>query len=122
MKQELEDKLVSTYPSIFRDYKGDPAKTTMHWGMSCGDGWYHLIDKLCSHIVELDPEKKCYAIQVKEKFGTLRFYVGNASNEIHDAIEEAERKSSIVCERCGGEGKTRNDRGWLRTLCEKCKV
>jgi hypothetical protein len=122
MREDLELKLISKYPSVFRDYNGDLTKTAMCCGMSCGNGWYDLIDSLCQRIVELDPEKKCYAIQVKEKFGTLRFYVGNASNEIHDAIEEAERKSSIVCERCGGEGKTRNDRGWLRTLCEKCKV
>ena len=49
----------------------------MCWGFSCGDGWYLLIDRLCSSL-QWDTDTNKYpqvvATQVKEKYGTLRFY------------------------------------------------
>jgi len=58
--------------------------------------------------------------QVKEKFGTLRFYcVGTEA--IHRYIQLAERLSAITCEECGKPG-TPNHSGWIRTLCEDCRT
>lgn len=58
------------------------------------------------------------AVQVKEKFGGLRFYVNGASAE-HDAkIEFAESMSYRTCEVCGRPGKPTRD-GWIRTLCKE---
>jgi hypothetical protein len=56
--------------------------------------------------------------QVKEKFGTLRFYVDGGTPEMHNYIEFAEAMTSRVCEVCGSPGKSRND-GWVRVLCDK---
>lgn len=72
MTKDLELKLVQKYPTIFKDYGGDMRKTCMAWGFECGDGWYDLINKLCSDISKID--SNVIAIQVKEKYGTLRFY------------------------------------------------
>jgi hypothetical protein len=58
--------------------------------------------------------------QVKEKFGTLRFYCGG-TEAIHRYIQLAERLSSITCEECREQG-TANDSGWIRTLCEECRA
>jgi hypothetical protein len=66
-------------------------------------------------------DNRLKAVQVKEKFGCLRFYTNFSSPEIDEAIREAERLSSITCETCGEPGKTRGD-GWLVTLCERCWV
>ena len=76
MKNELELKLVELYPVIFRDYGGDMRKTCMHWGMSCGDGWYSLLDALCQTLESITAGKDVQVIadQVKEKLGGLRFY------------------------------------------------
>ena len=76
MDKKLEKKLVDKYPKIFKDYGGDIRKTCMGWGMECGDGWFQLIDKLCEDIVNIIDDKTIdvTALQVKEKFGGLRFY------------------------------------------------
>jgi len=76
MKKELELKLVEKYPIIFSQYGGDMRQTCMHWGMTCGDGWYNLINDLCKNITTVIGNKniKIIAAQVKEKFGGLRFY------------------------------------------------
>jgi len=59
------------------------------------------------------------ASQVKEKFGTLRFYMDGATDEMYDAINEAERLSATTCESCGLPGKVIGG-GWIRVLCDKC--
>lgn len=58
------------------------------------------------------------ASQVKEKFGTLRFYMSSSNDKIEKLIDEAERKSAITCEECGEPGVLRGG-GWLKTLCDK---
>lgn len=50
MKDELDDKLVEKYPKIFRDRHADMMTTALCWGLEIGDGWYWLIDNLCSTI------------------------------------------------------------------------
>jgi len=57
-------------------------------------------------------------VQVKEKFGTLRFYVDGGTPEMHNYIEFAEAMTSRVCETCGSPGKSRTG-GWIRVLCDK---
>lgn len=46
------------------------------WGrwISCGPGWYALLVKLDEDLSALVPDYEVH--QVKEKYGTLRFYVG----------------------------------------------
>lgn len=60
------------------------------------------------------------AMQVKEKFGGLRFYMNYYVEEIEELINEAEEKSYKTCERCGAPGKSREG-GWIITLCDKCE-
>jgi hypothetical protein len=59
------------------------------------------------------------ALQVKEKYGTLRFYMTTETDEMSSLIDEAELKSAVVCEDCGSTGKLRGG-GWARTLCDDC--
>ena len=60
------------------------------------------------------------AVQVKEKFGTLRFYTDNWHPVTDAYISFAENMSAITCEVCGNPG-TINDGGWLKVRCEKHK-
>lgn len=60
------------------------------------------------------------ASQVKEKFGTLRFYMTSATDEMREHVRKAENKSAKVCEDCGAEGVMREG-GWIRTLCNDCE-
>lgn len=58
-------------------------------------------------------------VQIKEKFGTLRFYVHGGTPEMHNYIEFAEAMTSCTCEECGNPGKSRSG-GWVRVLCNDC--
>lgn len=122
MRKELEKILVEKYPNLYSRYGGDMKETCMTWGMSCGDGWFQLIDELSQKLEPLN----VVALQVKEKFGGLRFYIEphEASTEEQDCIdqyiEEAEKKSYKICEICGKPGKLRGG-SWLRTTCDKCQ-
>lgn len=99
----------------------------MAFGFECGDGWFDLIWKLCEDIEKMlptmvsIPEEPFEVVQVKEKFGGLRFYVTNANSEILDRISKAEAESYKTCEVCGAPGQP-NNAGWITTLCEKCRV
>jgi hypothetical protein len=57
------------------------------------------------------------AVQVKEKFGGLRFYVQAATDKHYQYISFAESMSYRTCEECGNPGKTYTD-GWHMTLCD----
>lgn len=68
--------------------------------------------------IDDEASKVPVAVQVKEKFGTLRFYVQGASEEHYNYISFAESMSGNTCEECGSPGK-RLGRGWIYTACEK---
>lgn len=76
MKKELEDKLFEKYPVIFKDRTLPMTETCMCWGLSCGDGWYNLLDNLCKDLTYISKQYDVTitAEQVKEKYATLRFY------------------------------------------------
>jgi hypothetical protein len=67
------------------------------------------------------------AFQVKEKYGTLRFYMSISTQEIEDLIEKAEEESETTCEYCGTQQNvqmttvwSKNPYCWLKLLCEEC--
>ncbi|CAB5221194.1 hypothetical protein UFOVP244_103 [uncultured Caudovirales phage] len=58
--------------------------------------------------------------QVKEKFGTLRFYYYGGDEYVAGLVAMAESMSGCTCEDCGSPAKTRG-RGWVYTRCDKCQ-
>ena len=96
----------------------------MCWGFECGDGWFDLIDTLCATIqgyIDNNPSKNIPQVtvdQVKEKFGTLRFYTTGGDNMTRGMIWMAENMSGRVCEVCGKPGKIRSG-GWVQTRCDE---
>lgn len=94
----------------------------------CGDGWFNLIFRLSERIeaaarrVGATPDSEGWprALQVKEKYGTLRFYSMPARDEFSKLIDEAEKDSARTCELCGGPGRLREKRLWYKTLCDPC--
>ncbi len=138
MNAENTKYLFDTYPILYRDHTAPITQSLMAFGFEHGDGWFDLIDKLSAKLEMLNNEPACpyYTIaeQVKEKFGTLRFYIrlerkaGGASTDDEWAAERvwrdilwditcrAESKSAWICEECGDHGET-NSNGWLSTLC-----
>jgi len=96
------------------DFREAIQTSVMPFGFECGDGWFRLIWELCEAI-EPRVDDDFEVVQVKEKFGGLRFYCGPASKEVYDLISVAEEKSYSVCEECGRKAKQRG--GWISTLC-----
>jgi hypothetical protein len=139
MKEELEQKLVEKYPLILKDYRGDCQKTCMAFGIECSDGWYDMLDLAMEKIQYVcDMSKRdgrniqLVADQIKEKFGTLRFYYTVdgiyedtdivAERILSDIVSQTENISSSICEDCGDRRTARlsSKGGWMRTVCEKC--
>ena len=57
------------------------------------------------------------ATQVKEKYGTLRFYYYGGDDYCRGAEVLGDSLSAVTCEECGSPGKLLTQ-GWHRTLCE----
>lgn len=69
---------------------------------------------------ELNIRQHYRASQVKEKFGSLRFYMNYSTPEMDKLIDEAEKESALTCEECGKSGKPRSKgKGWLYTACNE---
>lgn len=124
MKKELQEKLYEKYPKIFKfriECKGP--YQPMFFGIETSDGWYKLIDRLCSHLqFDTDHNKlpQVEVVQVKEKFGTLRFYTNGTTSEQCAAISFAESLSYYICEVCGSMQEIGHTQGWITTLCKSC--
>jgi hypothetical protein len=128
MHVDLDSKLCEKYPEIFADRFKPMTETCMCWGFECGDGWYNIIDHLCDEIQRHINWKnrdglvvaQVVAEQVKEKFGTLRFYYRGGDDYISGLVSMAEAMSGVTCEQCGKPGTTKpSQTGWVGTLCEE---
>jgi hypothetical protein len=58
--------------------------------------------------------------QVKEKFGTLRFYYSGGDDYISGLVSMAESMTGVTCEECGNPGESRGG-GWIHVYCEPCE-
>jgi hypothetical protein len=58
--------------------------------------------------------------QVKEKFGTLRFYYTGGDDVIDGMVRMAESMTEVTCEECGNVGERRGG-GWIHTFCNPCE-
>ena len=54
--------------------------------------------------------------QVKEKFGSLRFYYSGGDEYINGLVSFAEGMTEVTCEECGNPGRNSTG-GWLRVRC-----
>lgn len=86
--------------------------------LDVSDGWIPLISQLVDDLAALGPFQ---IVQVKEKFGGLRFYTEQLTDEQQDKVTEAENKSTTVCEECGETGDGVTIGSWMRTLCTPCE-
>lgn len=88
------------------------------FGVECGKGWKHLVDPLIAKC----QEEGAVILQIKEKFGGLRFYYAGGGTELQAMVDLAEAKSYLTCAHCGTEeGVTTGGQGWIFTLCGPCR-
>ena len=96
-------------------YKDRPPIKNSHF-FNCDKGWYPILKELIDDLIQLGWDKE--TCQVKEKFGGLRFYINEGSDEIYKRIVESENISYKTCETCGENGELRTDIGWYLILCD----
>ncbi len=127
--------LYNRFPDIFRDHDKPMDQTAMCWGFECDDGWAKILECLCEKLSVISKLTKIriIAVQVKEKFGTGRFYYyiewPKKINEreralwseiIQNIITEWEmNQCAQTCEITGEDGQLCTKGGWLKTLCKK---
>jgi len=86
-----------------------------------GDWWVDRCEEIVREKKYDDVPEKVHhvtAIQVKEKFGTLRFYYSGGDDAVRGMVSMAESMSACTCEECSIPGKVRHG-GWIRTLCDE---
>lgn len=119
MTQELKV-LLDRYPALFSTRDDDDGPNLVRaWGFECGDGWFDLLDTLCAEITAHAGANSLEVMvrQVKEKFGTLRFYEGGGDEFIGGLVLLAGRLSERICEECGKPG-WMSANGWMKVRCE----
>ena len=139
MKAELEQQLIEKYPKIFQIDESRRLEPFPMFGIECRDGWYDLLNHLCgliqNHIDWGNKQRNMLLIsnphnheipkeipqvtvsQIKEKFGTLRFYYDGGDECIDGMVRMADAMSGSICEVCGNRGQFRG-RGWYYTACD----
>ena len=148
MKQELDQLLCEKYPKMMVNRNKNMQETCMCWGFECGDGWFNILDQLMGNIqhhIDWKEKQRNWAIdfnskaakeemrvvpesipqvtldQVKEKFGTLRFYYTGGDDIIDRMVRMAESMSGVTCEECSAPAQTHGP-GWIRTICKPCET
>lgn len=133
MKRDLSENIVKQCPLIYRGRGHGVRKNLMCFGFDCESGWYELILNLSIELerltralkddegVELDGLP--IVIQVKEKYGGLRFYMSPLTDEMRRLISKAEDDSLQICEICGAKGRLIEVNGrYYMTCCEEHQI
>ena len=129
MREELDKLLCEKYPKMMVNRNKNMQETCMCWGFDCGDGWFNILDQLMGNIQHhIDWKNRKEEVvaqvtldQVKEKFGTLRFYYSGGDDAIDGMVRMAESMSGVTCEECSAPAQTHGP-GWIRTICEPCET
>lgn len=130
MNKQNTKTLFERYPRLYRGRGMSVKYNLMPFGFECGDGWFEIIDRLSLQIEtecmrlsvqqNIPEESLPIAVQVKEKFGGLRFYMSGTTDAMDALIAKAYEEAKRTCEQCGAPGNLR-DNGWMMTLCDSCQ-
>ena len=87
------DEMITKWRSLFTDEYGEYTLTYLE----IPESWYPLVDMLCTqiqnHLVKTPEAGFFHVIQIKEKFGGLRFYANTQDPHIEGMIRMAEAYS-----------------------------
>jgi hypothetical protein len=122
MKVELQSYLKKKFPMLYPS----------NFSFECGDGWFRIILWLSRYLEmyvaqqnemaksnpqHYQPVKPIVAVQVKQKFGTLRFYYAGGDEHTRSIISFVEFMSGYICETTGKEDNVGyNRKGVVQTL------
>lgn len=102
-----EDSILLKYPALY-------AKC---FDFSPPSGWRPIVERLSASLAATGTAR---VLQVKEKFGGLRVYLGNCSDLDLELARVAEADAAHTCQSCGSDGAKLRGPGWYRTVCDGC--
>ena len=119
------DYIEKTYPGLQLSY------------IECEDGWLPHINRITDRLVKeitgyntKNGTNITFVInQIKEKFGSLRYYISfnnttitdnDFTSGLHKYIWDMEHISNYICEKCGMYADTKKTHGWWKTICDEC--
>ena len=126
------DKLIQEFPAVFQNMDTEVFS-------SIPSGWYNILYNLCEELTPIlneerskiteDPEQPMFSVlQIKEKFGGLRFYfmMNTENTELHENIQKlidiAEDKSYDTCQITGKPGTLCKKGRHFMTLSEEARI
>lgn len=130
--KDFDKRIIEQYPNVFHNYNDNEYMRYIDLPV----GWQKVFEGMIEKIELICKltNIKIYILQVKEKFGSLRFYynldVGDVKDQfskeadvwcdtISDITSCAEYATEYICETCGDYGRIYTDIGWHRCLCKK---
>jgi hypothetical protein len=126
MSPEKEKELIDIYPDLFDE---------KFFCFECHDGWFELLKKLITQIKQFcespqfenpltidDKPLELKVTQIKEKYGTLRFYTNYFNSFIETVVEEACHSSKTTCEVCGNPGTLTRKNFYWSVRCKDCET
>ena len=122
-------KLCKRYPFLIqRDWRGEPFDYEFTYLDDMPEGWKRAFGiDMCEDIrrvlIKGNYLNKYRVVQVKEKYGDLRWYDNGAPSsiyrELQDIIYKYEELSYRTCICCGRPA-TKISLGWISPFCDKC--
>jgi hypothetical protein len=88
-------------------------------GFGIPQGWTYIVKTLVRDLIALGWDKDL--VQVKQKFGGLRFYIGKSNETLDNVIQQAESACSSACYQCGEFAKETAS-VFDDKYCESCQV
>jgi len=130
MTKEQNKKLIERYPFLLphnrwtdqeiKDY--DYSYTELD---AMPDGWRiafgeQMCEEIRKELIKNDYLEKYRITQIKEKFGSLRWYDFGCTEKMHrEIIPKYEQLSARTCIKCGKPA-TRITLGWISPYCDDC--
>ena len=89
-----------------------------------GEGWFkafglQICEEIRNALIEANYLDKYRIIDIKEKYGSLRWYDAGAPEKVYKIIRKYEKLSEEVCYNCG-KPSVGYTPGWILFLCEDC--
>jgi len=120
MTREEFNTYLESIGGLVNGWKTQAPPITDSYFMQHDAGWYELEKHLIEDLIKLGWNKE--VCQIKEKFGGLRFYINEGSDEIFKRIQQAESESYETCEGCGTKEEIGKTKGWITTCCQSCAI
>lgn len=149
--EEFDKYMCETYPIMFQERNKSIQESCMAWGFNIGKGWYYILDNACQKLQAIWNKTNIQVVftQIKEKFGTARFYYTIDANQaitfvvnggigqtipmsqeqqkiwcniIDDIVSDAENTTVHTCSECGEHHyEEKPTTGyWIHDTCNKC--